>query len=186
MGFSGTNSYQSVVLHAYLFEGHWNKKDGWLLFHSEHNNNFQSQSMVTMQTICSILATHLIYKLAGYMLSLWQTGFLLTSWLPSGGMTFPPHFEQQSHSIYIITAWIEYSPLKKHFVFPNSLSHILVCPIFIICLFCTWVCPCLFNTGAKTFKETLKIIRMSARRNSRNFMKAVSGRFFKKRLNLPN
>lgn len=36
------------------------------------------------------------------MLSLWQTGFLLIAWIPSGGMTLAPHFEQQSHCLYII------------------------------------------------------------------------------------
>lgn len=80
------------------------KKDELLLFcfvfYCRHNNHFQSESMVTMQTICSILVTHLIYKLAGCMLSLWQTGFLLTSRLPDGATTFPPHFEQQSHALY--------------------------------------------------------------------------------------
>lgn len=69
-----------------------------------------------MQTICSILATHLIYKLADCMLSLRRTGFLLTSWLPGGRMTFQPRSQRQSHSVHTIHAWIEYFLFKKHFV----------------------------------------------------------------------
>lgn len=118
-----------------MFEGHWIKK-----FYSRHNNHFQLKSIVTMQTICSILVTHLIYKLACCMFSLWQTGFRLTSWLPGGAVTFPPVFERQSHSLYhSCTNWM--LSVKETL----SLDLISVSQIFTVCLFSTWICPCLFS-----------------------------------------
>lgn len=96
------------------------------MFCSRHSNNLQSKFLVSAQTICSILATHLIYKLSASLLSLRQTGFLLPSWWPpSTGMTFHPHFRHWSRCLYILHTWI----LKNKYCPPQpsySLSHLPV------------------------------------------------------------
>lgn len=110
MVFIGTKYYQ---LHAYLFWRSLKWGGGGEIdnFCFRYVNNLIWESILTMQAH-SILATHLIYKWADCMPSLWQTGFLLAAWIPGGGMTFPPHFEQQSHCLCIIHTSIQYCLIK--------------------------------------------------------------------------
>lgn len=105
-----------------------------------------------MQMICPILAIHMLYKLAEYILSLWQADFLLTSLFPGGGMAFPPHFEQQSHSPYIILHEVNIFCLR-HTLFrilgsaswsTKSSFSAFSAPEFVLVF---------FKTGGKTFKE---------------------------------
>lgn len=149
------------------------------MFCSRHSNNLQSKFLVSAQTICSILATHLIDKLSASLLSLRQTGFLLPSWWPpSTGMTFHPHFRHWSRCLYILHTWIlknKYCPpptLLFPISPPSSHSCIIVWRNFIVLLLGTRVRPCVFNMWTKTIKVPLKGMEISAWGNKNNFIGA--------------